>query len=99
MREIQILRQLNHKFIVKLIEVIETDAYIGMILEFASGFFKLTHLGGELFEHILARRYLKENEAARMFAQLIAGVSYLHKNKIVHRDLKLENLLLDVIYF
>ncbi|KAI8909594.1 kinase-like domain-containing protein [Gorgonomyces haynaldii] len=87
MREISILQSISHRYIVKLIEVIETDNYIGIILEYASG--------GELFEHILARRYLKENEAARMFAQLIAGVTYLHNNKIVHRDLKLENLLLD----
>jgi serine/threonine protein kinase len=88
LREIQILQQISHRYIVKLIEVIETDGYIGMILEYASG--------GELFEHILARRYLKENEAARMFSQLVAGVSHLHNHKIVHRDLKLENLLLDV---
>ncbi|KAJ3117239.1 hypothetical protein HDU96_007498 [Phlyctochytrium bullatum] len=58
-----------------------------MVMEFASG--------GELFEHILAHRYLKEREACRFFAQLIAGVSYIHNKGIVHRDLKLENLLLD----
>lgn len=51
--------------------------------------------GGELFDHILAHRYLKERDAARLFAQLISGVSYLHSKKVVHRDLKLENLLLD----
>ncbi|KAI8853045.1 kinase-like domain-containing protein [Chytridium lagenaria] len=53
------------------------------------------YTGGELFEHILAHRYLKEREACRFFAQLIAGVSYVHNKGIVHRDLKLENLLLD----
>ena len=51
--------------------------------------------GGELFDHILARRYLRDAEASRLFAQLILGVSYLHGHGIVHRDLKLENLLLD----
>ncbi len=51
--------------------------------------------GGELFDHILAHRYLKEKDAAKLFAQLISGVHYLHQKKIVHRDLKLENLLLD----
>lgn len=51
--------------------------------------------GGELFDHILAHRYLKERDAARLFAQLISGVAYLHAKGIVHRDLKLENLLLD----
>lgn len=67
--------------------MIETDKYIGIILEYASG--------GELFDHILAHRYLKERDAAKLFSQLISGVWYIHQKKIVHRDLKLENLLLD----
>jgi len=56
---------------------------------------ELSWAGGELFDHILAHRYLKEKDAAKLFAQLISGVHYLHQKKIVHRDLKLENLLLD----
>lgn len=51
--------------------------------------------GGELFDHILAHRFLKEKDACKLFAQLISGVWYIHQKKIVHRDLKLENLLLD----
>ena len=51
--------------------------------------------GGELFDFILRHKYLKERDACRLFAQLISGVWYLHKKKVVHRDLKLENLLLD----
>ena len=49
----------------------------------------LLRLGGELFDHILAHRYLKERDACRLFAQLISGVNYLHQKHIVHRDLKL----------
>lgn len=51
--------------------------------------------GGELFEYILAHKHLRESMAVKLFAQLISGVAYLHSKKIVHRDLKLENLLLD----
>ncbi len=86
-REIQVLKDVRHPNIVRLYEVIESDRYIGIVLEYASG--------GELFDHILAHKYLKEDHACRLFAQLISGVSYLHHKKIVHRDLKLENLLLD----
>ncbi len=86
-REIQVLKDVRHPNIVRLYEVIESDRYIGIVLEYASG--------GELFDHILAHKYLKEEHACRLFAQLISGVSYLHQKKIVHRDLKLENLLLD----
>lgn len=86
-REVSILRGLNHPNIVRLFEMVETDRYIGIVLEYASG--------GELFDYILNHRYLKDNSARRLFSQLISGVGYLHKRGIVHRDLKLENLLLD----
>ncbi|RPD53612.1 Pkinase-domain-containing protein [Lentinus tigrinus ALCF2SS1-6] len=86
-REIEVLRTLKHPNIVRLYDVIETDKYIGIILEYASG--------GELFDHILAHRFLREKDACKLFSQLISGVWYIHQKKIVHRDLKLENLLLD----
>ncbi|WAQ89865.1 hypothetical protein PtA15_11A557 [Puccinia triticina] len=86
-REIDVLKLVKHPNIVRLYDVIETEKYIGIVLEYASG--------GELFDHILAHRYLKEKDASKLFAQLISGVTYLHAKKIVHRDLKLENLLLD----
>ncbi|KAI5814636.1 hypothetical protein BZA77DRAFT_318245 [Pyronema omphalodes] len=86
-REIAILRTLSHPNIVRLHEMVETDRHIGIILEYASG--------GELFDYILTHRYLKDPPACRLFAQLVSGVGYLHKKGIVHRDLKLENLLLD----
>jgi protein-serine/threonine kinase len=86
-REIAILRKLRHPNIVSLHEMVETERHIGIILEYASG--------GELFDYILNHRYLKDSAARRLFAQLVSGVGYLHKKGIVHRDLKLENLLLD----
>jgi protein-serine/threonine kinase len=58
-REIEVLKTLKHPNIVRLYDVIETDKYIGIILEYASG--------GELFDHILARRYLREKDAAKLF--------------------------------
>ena len=86
-REVNILRGLQHPNIVRLHEMLETDRYIGIVMECASG--------GELFDYILHHRYLKDGPAKRLFAQLVSGVGYLHKVGIVHRDLKLENLLLD----
>jgi serine/threonine protein kinase len=85
-REIHILNAVVHHSIVRLFEVLETDELIGLVIEYASG--------GELFDYILAHRYLSEPEGGRLFAQLIDGVHYLHSKNVVHRDLKLENLLL-----
>ncbi len=86
-REINILRELDHPNIVRLHEMVETDKTIGIILDYASG--------GELFDFILKHRFLHDPLARRLFAQLVSGVGYLHKKGIIHRDLKLENLLLD----
>ncbi|KAK9430522.1 kinase-like domain-containing protein [Lipomyces doorenjongii] len=86
-REIIVLRHLRHPNIVRLQEIVQNEKYIGIVLEYASG--------GELFDYILEHKYLKDNSACRLFAQLVSGVDYLHSKGIVHRDLKLENLLLD----
>ena len=51
--------------------------------------------GGELFEYIVKRKKLKEQEAVRFFQHIISGIEYIHKSGICHRDLKPENLLLD----
>ncbi|EMG48873.1 hypothetical protein G210_0489 [Candida maltosa Xu316] len=86
-REINSLKLLNHPNIVNLVEVMKSGKYIGIVLEYASG--------GELFDYILQHKYLKENVAKKIFAQLVSGVDYMHAKGLIHRDLKLENLLLD----
>lgn len=86
-REINSLKMLNHPNIVNLVEVMKSGKYIGIVLEYASG--------GELFDYILQHKYLKENVAKKLFAQLVSGVDYMHSKGLIHRDLKLENLLLD----
>ena len=87
-KEIAIMQQLPaHPNIIRLIEVLESEKYIGLVLEYAQG--------GELFNHILAKKHLSERESRKCFQQLVDGVLFLHEQRIVHRDLKLENLLLD----
>ncbi|OMJ29542.1 Fatty acyl-CoA synthetase and RNA processing-associated kinase 1 [Smittium culicis] len=86
-REISSLKKVNHENIVRLYDIIESENHIGLVLEYASG--------GELFEYIMKNQYLRDSEAKRIFSQLILAVSFLHENEIVHRDLKLENILLD----
>ncbi|KAK5584512.1 hypothetical protein RB653_006124 [Dictyostelium firmibasis] len=89
-REIDIMKLLDHPNIVKLLDVVdkkEEEATTYLIVEYVSG--------GELFDYIVAREYIKEKEARKFFRQMISAIEYCHANLIVHRDLKPENLLLD----
>lgn len=86
-REIDILSVLRHPHIIKVIDVVETRTNIIIVMEYA--------VNGELFDYINERRYLDESESRKYFRQIVSAVDYCHKNLIVHRDLKLENLLLD----
>lgn len=85
-REISYLRLLRHPHIIKLYDVIKSRDEIIMVIEYA---------GKELFDYIVQRGKMLEDEARRFFQQIIAAVEYCHRHKIVHRDLKPENLLLD----
>ena len=50
--------------------------------------------GGELLRYLNEKKLLSEEEAKHFFLQIISAVSYVHKEQLIHRDLKLENLLL-----
>ncbi|KAK6128925.1 hypothetical protein DH2020_037329 [Rehmannia glutinosa] len=86
-REIINHRSLRHPNIVRFKEVILTPTHLAIVMEYASG--------GELFERICNAGRFNEDEARFFFQQLISGVSYCHSMQICHRDLKLENTLLD----
>ncbi|GKU94677.1 hypothetical protein SLEP1_g8133 [Rubroshorea leprosula] len=86
-REIINHRSLRHPNIVKFKEVILTPTHLAIVMEYASG--------GELFERICNAGRFSEDEARFFFQQLISGVSYCHAMQVCHRDLKLENTLLD----
>ncbi|XP_039142469.1 SNF1-related protein kinase catalytic subunit alpha KIN10-like [Dioscorea cayenensis subsp. rotundata] len=86
-REIKILRLFMHPHIIRLYEVVETNMDIYVVMEYVKS--------GELFDYIVEKGRLQEDEARHFFQQIISGVEYCHRNMVVHRDLKPENLLLD----
>ncbi|ONM60989.1 CBL-interacting serine/threonine-protein kinase 3 [Zea mays] len=87
-REICTMKLIQHPNVVRLYEVMGSKARIYIVLEFV--------MGGELHDIIATSGRLKEDEARRYFQQLINAVDYCHSRGVYHRDLKLENLLLDV---
>ncbi|KAJ7522826.1 hypothetical protein O6H91_18G028500 [Diphasiastrum complanatum] len=86
-REIINHRSLRHPNIVRFKEVMLTPTHLAIVMEYAAG--------GELFERICKAGRFSEDEARFFFQQLISGVSYCHSMEVCHRDLKLENTLLD----
>ncbi|XP_057288033.1 serine/threonine-protein kinase SIK2 [Pezoporus wallicus] len=86
-REVQIMKMLDHPHIIKLYQVMETKSMLYLVTEFAKN--------GEIFDYLASHGRLSESEARRKFWQILSAVEYCHGRKIVHRDLKAENLLLD----
>lgn len=86
-REIHHHRRLRHPHILALYEIIATETSIYLVTELCTG--------GELFDYLVEKGRLSTTETRRIFGQLVLGVAHLHSSGVVHRDLKLENILLD----
>ena len=86
--ETDLMKKLNHPNITKILEVFEDDDYILISMEYING--------GNLFSFVKKRRKLSEKTAKYLFKQIILGIQHIHSHKIVHRDIKLENILIDL---
>lgn len=87
MREIESMKKLKHPNIIRIYEIMETAKIICIVTEIASN--------GELYDYIIHKKRLSEREAKHIFKQIVAGIHHCHKNNVVHRDIKVENILLD----
>ncbi|KAI1502514.1 kinase-like domain-containing protein [Biscogniauxia marginata] len=92
LKEVQIMRQLDHPNIVKLVDFSESRQYYYIILELAPG--------GELFHQIVRLTYFSEDLSRHVIVQVAKALQYLHEEKgVVHRDIKPENILFSPIPF
>jgi 5'-AMP-activated protein kinase catalytic alpha subunit len=87
MKEISILKLVKHKYIVQLYEILQTAQHIFIIMEYCEG--------KEILDYILQKTKLTELESLKYFQQLINCLFYLHSQNIAHRDVKIDNMLLD----
>jgi tRNA A-37 threonylcarbamoyl transferase component Bud32 len=95
--EIRILKKLSHKNIVKLIDVINTEKEILIIQELINGISLREYYNNEI-RNQKGISIHKENIFRKIFKQIFDAMDYLHKNGMAHRDIKLENILLNKDY-
>lgn len=88
-REIKILERMRHENIIRLYEAFDNRKNVYLVMENVSG--------GSLHSLLKSRpnRQLKDSEAKKLFWQIASGIKYWHSKNITHRDIKLENVLLD----
>jgi len=84
--EIEIMKRIRHKNVVSMYELYETPRCLWIILELVDG--------GDLFHHLAETPDYCEGSASRHMKEMLQGVHYLHSLGVVHRDLKLDNVLL-----
>lgn len=87
LREAAILNLAHHPNIVRFYDLYITEEYYCMVFEYVDG--------GQMLDYIINHGKMKESQALKFFIQLLSAVSYCHENGIVHRDLKIENVLID----
>ena len=88
-REIKLMEKMKHVNIIQLYEIIDTEKYVILVMEYIGG--------GSLHGYLKSKsnRRLEEYDAKRIFREILEGLKYCHSRCITHRDIKLENLLLD----
>ena len=86
LNEIKIMTSLNHPNILKAFEVFDDEINYYIVMERPDK--------GDLFNYICSKGRLSMDEASFIYYQIVNAIQYLHKNKIVHRDMKPENLML-----
>jgi serine/threonine protein kinase len=86
-QEVKILRSLVHRNIIRILEVFENKKFVFIVTDYASR--------GDLLKYMKEHGVFKEHRAKPIVAQILKSLEYCHAKKVLHRDIKLDNILLD----
>jgi serine/threonine protein kinase len=87
-QEVFILKKIRHSNIIRLLEVFESPKHFLMVMEYADG--------GDLLQFVKQRKRLEELDAKYIFKQIVYGLGHCHCRSVLHRDIKLDNILMDL---
>ena len=85
-QELEVLRNTDHPNIVRLYDMFEDDVNFYIVAELMRG--------GDLYNYMVTHKRLSEKTSASVIKQTLEAINYMHKQKILHRDMKPENILL-----
>jgi serine/threonine protein kinase len=88
--EVFLLKRIHHRHVVRILEVFESSKHVLLVMEYTSG--------GDLLQFVKYKKRLSEAEARLIFRQIVEGAIAIHSYGILHRDFKLDNILLDGNY-
>jgi len=86
-QEVYILKKIRHANVIRLLEVFEDPNHMLIVMEYAAG--------GDLLKYVRTKGPLPEPEAREIFRQIVYGLGHIHARSVIHRDVKLDNILLD----
>lgn len=81
------LKKIKHSNVIRLLEVFESSRHLLIVMEYAGG--------GDLLQLIKRKGQLKESDAKFIFKQIVYGLAHINCRSVIHRDIKLDNILLD----
>jgi serine/threonine protein kinase len=86
LKEVSLMRRMSHESILHVLKVYDSLEHVAIILEYVEG--------GNLMDYIMTHKRISEDDARVLMTKLFGGLEYCHSKRCVHRDLKLENILL-----
>lgn len=86
-QEVYILKKIRHSCVIRLLEVFESEKHFLMVMEYSGG--------GDLLQYVKRRKRLNEQSAKAIFKQILYALGHCHCRSVLHRDIKLDNVLMD----
>lgn len=87
LQEVYILKKIKHSNVIRLLEVFESPKHLLIVMEYSDG--------GDLLKYVKSNGRMSEEKARYFFKSILVGLAHCHCRSVLHRDVKLDNILVD----